>query len=331
MLERLRTILVVTLVTLLIWLYAESQNLDVLRKSGIEVQIIPPATSNLVIRRASPDQTFRLELEGSTGAIAEVTSELSRPLRLPLGTDVMPDRPGKHNVAMTDVLRAIPSIGGLGLTIRGVDPPTLEYTVDRFQDVLLDVRVAELPGVQIEGAIAVNPARVRVRIPMTALGERDPQSLRLVATPDAAALAAVSEGTPANVPALLSLPELPDSSGVAFDVSTVRLAFTLKSQRAALTLPAVPIHLVLPEVDQARYDISLASPFIAGVRINGPSQLLQRIQSGSFPLFAYLILGSDELAQGVTRKQLSFAHWPADLTVESGPHEVEITITRRPQ
>lgn len=329
MLERLRTVVVVTAVTLIVWLYAEGQNLEVVRKSAMEVQLVTPPGSSLVVRRLNPEQTYRIEIEGPAGVMGDVSAELAKAIRAPIGSDPLPDSPGEHQVPVADVLKRLASMNSRGISVRSVEPPMIEYVVDRWQEAVLDVTVPSLFGVEVEGAITVSPSKVRVKVPQTLLGNVDPQRLRLVAVADADAIKRLPEGSVQSISAGLTLPDLQSSEGVQFEVQSVRLTFTVRSQRVTATLSTVPVHLVLPEVDQSRYDISLPSPFVSGVRLSGPSQLINSIESGEVPLFAYLVLGSDELSQGVTRKELSFDHWPAGLKVESGPHVVEVEISRR--
>ncbi|MFG0328761.1 MAG: hypothetical protein ACF8PN_02575 [Phycisphaerales bacterium] len=332
MLERLQSILVVSLITLLIWLYAEGQKLAVLTRSDVRVEIVASENSDLIVRPAAPDRRFSIRIEGPTGALDELEEQLAQAIRVPIGRYEAPSepRPEPYTISMLETFRRHPIFAGRGVSIRSVDPDTLTYSVDRWVAQDLEVQVAPLGSVQLDGPPVVEPSRATVQVAESVLRQLDPNTLHLVATPESSdSIARLPEGEASTVDARLSLPAVADRSLVKISNPAAQLTLTVKSQRVELTKNAVPIHLIMTPLDVAQYTVELERPVIDSLELSGPSDVMAKIERGEIRVIGLLRLTSDDLVRGVTEKTVSFDHLPSGVTVISDPYTATFQIRRR--
>jgi len=329
MLERIQTIFVVSLATVLIWLYAEGQNPAESAEMRILVRLEASDDSNLIVQQDSPVQ-IDLVVQGSTRAMRELQTSISGPLSLQLGQGMLTTAAGPHQVPMLDVLLAHTSFSGRDLLLQHVEPSVLEYTIDRWVSRVIEV-LPEDPGVDIEllEPITCEPSAVELRIPESLLDGRSIEDLQVIAVPRQEALLNLRGGDINRIEADLQVPGVADSNAVRLSVERVTMTLAIGSTRIEMVKTSVPVHLVMTPLDQPRYDISLQEPIISELRLSGSQELIDQVNAGQYKITARVILTSDDLARGITQKVISFAHLPNGLRVESEELIAGLIITRR--
>ncbi len=329
MLERIQTIFVVSLATVLIWLYAEGQNPAESAEVRITVRLEASEDSDLIVQQNSPVQ-IDLVVQGSTRAMRELQTSISGPLSLHLGQGMLTTKVGSHQVPMLDVLLAHASFSGRDLLLQRVEPSVLEYTIDRWVSRVIEVFPEDL-GVDIEllEPITCEPSTVELRIPESLLVDRSIEDLQVIAVPRQEALLNLRGGEINRIDADLRVPGVADANAVRLSIERVQMTLAIRSTRIEMVKTSVPVHLVMTPLDQPRYDISLQEPIISELRLSGSQDLIDQVNAGQYKITARVILTSDDLARGITQKVISFAHLPNGLRVESEELIAELAITRR--
>ncbi len=331
MFDRIQTILVVTLLAILIWLYAEAQNPALPLVQDITIELIPPTGTNL---RVTPNANPRTQitLAGPNAALEDLKRQLQiqNNLQLTLGELTLPTTPGDYNEPIINYLQQHPLFNHNRIRILDIQPNVLTFTVFAMAQHTFNIETAPIPNLQTDGPIEINPPTISATIPADLLNTLDQDTLKIIAVPKLSASQTYEPGGRYTVEATLTIPSIADASVVEFDPNQiVELTFTVHTTRTELAVPNVPIKLVLPPGDQNRYDITISETLIAELKIAGPSDLINEINAKTKHITGEAIFSSDELTQQITTKQISFDHLPDTLTVLSDPITINVTITRR--
>lgn len=327
--SKLQMYTIVTVITALIWLYAESENVKPYDPMPIGVQFVAPPGQNLVVDPASPQQvTIQVRCATSQYAALE---RLIRQGPVPLPVEEDPGRP-LQVLVLRDRLAASP-IGGLGVHIEGVRPETVEVYVEASRDVQMPVSPDALvpPDVQLAVPPMIDPPAATVRMPVSVA--REVGDLRLEASLDPATLNGLAENVPHDVNVPLRLPQalrdrLRTPGAATITPSQVRATIAIRKKTDTLKLTSVPILLLGPWSELNRVSIAVESDqrvVSEEVRLTGPADVIDRIRKGEIKVWAELQLTADELESGITSKQLHI-RVPAGVTVDSPIPQVNFTI-----
>lgn len=329
--KRIQDYLLVTLITALIWLYAEGRNVQTYAPpSPVRVQVDLPS-DDLVVVRQSPER-FNMRFRGARSELDQVRRGLSSGVTLEL--DRM--EPGSMNVVMSEHLREARPIAGLSVNVTTVDPPTMELEIDRLVEREVELSFSPEEVQVAPESLSINPPRVSVTLPegrLEALGEAD--DLELAVEP-AVPARLLPVGRQQTVRGRVRLPpELADDPHVSVEPQEVQLTFTIDTKDDAVTLPSVPVWIMAPPTDLENYRVTLeeGSRVLRDVRVSGPSELVESVRDGSLRVVATLRLSSDDLARSVgdtASGSVSF-ELPPNLTVTSETDAVRYTVERREQ
>lgn len=170
--ETVRTLLVVSVVAVLVWLFAESRTLQT-RTVTVPVEITPGG-SGVAFRLLDPDAwpgTLELELAGPTGLIDTLRGRTAEPIVLELGEE-LPAEPGSRSIDLLDAIRRDELFADSGLTVRRVSPRLLDLQTDRLELLSLPAEV-DLEGVATAGPVTIEPAEIGVRLPASIARDLD--------------------------------------------------------------------------------------------------------------------------------------------------------------
>jgi len=329
MIEKIQTGVVVTLLTVLIWLFAEAQNPAQPFDGEVTIQLLPPAGSNLRVRLQSPNRV-RLQVAGPTATIKTLEKDLQRgPITMRLGEYGLPTVPGEYNRPMIDFLGQNPLLKNHRLRIQQLDPNVIRFSVVEMLDRTINIKPGDLGNIETEGPIEIMPPTLKLSVPSSLLQGMDESSLHAVATPRINTDQTFQAGKRYSFDAVVSVPGIADLSAIKLDTEHVRMSFTVRAIQAPLTVRNVPIQIVLLPVDQNRYDITLAESLIPELEIVGPSDLIERIKRHELIITGQAVFSSDELTRQISEKTVSFDHLPDGLQVRSDPIVIAVTIKRR--
>ncbi len=320
--QEIQTLVIAALFAVLMWVYAEGETINS-HTLRLDVQLIAPPGQRLVIEPESIRQVS-LTVRAATSQWAQLQELERKPFALEVADD-----PGQQFqiVNLKERLRTDARVTGLGGTIIDVQGDNPRVYVERLETLTLPVAVAA-GGLELAGQPRVTPESAAVTAPASAV-----EALRSVTL--LASLAGVSDQSlPENVAVSREVPiSLPPSLAVAHvSIAPPRatVSFAVLKRMESATLGLVPIWVVLPPSETARFAVELSDEnrFLRDVTITGPRDVVAGIKAGEINVWAALRLSADELEQGVATKTLEL-NLPAGVTLTGPPPTVPLTILRK--
>ncbi len=328
---------VVAVITVLIWLLAESESLRT-EKVRVEVQFRADSVSNRLVR-VPPNQDFTgsvsIRLQGPNARVDALAAALRKSIWLEPGMEGVSGKPGEHSVNLEAALRALPLIRESAVSIREVEPATATIVVDGLTTRELPVKIIVPEGQTLDGSPEASPATVKVTIPESAAKELPPEAAA-IARLDAESLTRLPEGrrgTLNNIP--LELPEpVWSMEGVALNPAQVSVTLRLRSRVDVYTVPAVQVQLRLPIDAAGKYELDSDTKELKDITVVGPIDLIGQIKSGKLVPVAAIPLTTQELEQAATSGQVLtkepvFSDIPTPLTFETKQKVVRILVRKR--
>jgi hypothetical protein len=331
------TYAVVTLVTLLIWMLAESEGVrtDTLR---VNVDFAPESGGRVL--EVLPDQgyagTVVITMNGPVARIDALNRELQRTLHLAAG---MPSEAGEHRVDLRAVLSAYPAIRDSGVTITDTDPPAVNVYVDDLVSREATV-VVRVPEGSIASAPSPSPAKATLRYP-SRLAARLPSTLEVYAAIPQASLDALPDGKFATVPGVpLTPPDaLRDQLGsrfVTIEPSSVSVGLTPASSDATGVLATVPVQLLIPPIEFDKWVITLdpTDLSIQNATVVGPADLVQQVVDKKILVVAVVQPTFGELENAARTgqplvKEAVFSLLPGPLRIDAADRSISMTVKAR--
>lgn len=327
MFDRVKIFIMVTLVTLTVWLFAEAESLSSY-SSVSRVQFVAGEGTNRIVRLTEGSTaSVTVDVEGSRAALEKARDILTSGVRLELGKTGVPLADGTHSVNLLEAIHAYQPLTQAGVQVVSVTPQNVTIRVLELETRPTPVD-AQLPGVQVVGSVKVTPETVPVRLPRgewTAMT----QPLRLVArlTDDQIrelpASGVARREVRVTPPATIGGVE-PFASGVP----SVELEFTVKNRNAVANITAAPVQVILPPIESGKWkvDIDPQDQFLA-LEAQGPSEVIERLQTAGNPVIAIVALSSDDLEKGIESKEVAFGQLRAGV-LSAMPDSVRITAPK---
>lgn len=336
MIERAKSFVVITLIAVTIWLFAENQSLGESSDSARVVFVESPSARTLITPRGW-DGDITIDFKGSRAAIARARSLLDeQPIELRPGMPTVPTTDGPAIIDLVAAIGAWEPLARTGVSIASISPARAEVIAREMVDQELPV-AAKLESVQTEGPVRISPERVRTRLPR-AVWEASGQALRLEATLSPTDRSALPPSGPASVLANLTLPaELLSESGVAMQTRVATLSFTIRSTIASFKQDLVPVWPLVPPSDARRPDLVVdvaQDDQLISAEVTGPKEQVDRLREAGARLIAILAITSDDIDRGITSKAVGFAvlregvaqALPEDVKVIPSKATVRLTI-----
>ena len=335
-LARIRTIIVVTLISAMLWLLAESR---MVRTSEIEAQVglmkAQAAGGIELVVRQSPEEpllrTIKVELEGSTSGIDRFARAMQNRFDLRLGREI-PARPGIFTIDLRAELRKAADLDIHGVTIKSVTPETIMIEVDEIETRDLPVRVSVPDGVQTDTTPRAEPLQVRVRAPSTILSGLEAEHARVDLSDSQ--LDALTPGRLETIPgAIVSIDQLDaESWATSITPSQVDVLITLRSITQQLTLDPLPVQVMIApeEIGDWQVEIDGSDRDLVGVVVEGPVEAIESLRNGNVRPRAFISLSFEDLGRGVRSAPAQIMNLPRGCRVVSSEKTVGIRITRTP-
>ncbi len=293
-------IIVITLLTLVVWLFAEVESLtEVQANARLRFENFgEPA--ELLARSLEFDENLTITLVGSRGAIQRARSELDNAIILKPGDPAVPDVDGTHIVRLKDALAGYQPLVNAGVIIESVRPQRVEIQVDELVNIEIDIK-PDLSGIVTQGEVTLTPSKARVRVPKRLATSLANTTLTARVRPER-----LDQATPG--PRTESVPlELPSSiagaEGVQLLTERVTVGFTLSSTITSRVFASVPVQVLLTTESARSWTIEIdPQQQLIPVDLTGSSELLDQIAGEGSRLVAVLALSDIELARGVTEK-----------------------------
>lgn len=325
--SNLKTLLGVVPLTILVWIYAEQQQL-VTDKATVRIAITSADPAHRFVTLLSPsDGTLELTLQGAPSGIDRVKSELeeqmmSQPLSVEVGGEV-PE--GQQLLPALDEIASNRTFYSKGVTVLSCSPEMLSIRVDPVEDRVVSVQAPpDTPGL-IKAVF--QPAQVTMRGSSRLLDDLQRRG-QLVAVADLTDEPVLKQ--PGEHPNVLI--HLLPQENITFEPSSVTADLTVGQAEQTLDVSPVPVKVLATKwlMDNYKFDYKevLAEP----VTLIGPPEQIALVDPRSPKLIAVVELGNDDAGRHEV-KPLTFQNegLPDGVRVkaESAPRTMQIGIDPR--
>jgi hypothetical protein len=315
-LQRIGNALVVTVVTILLWLFAAGRTKET---ATVEMRIrFVSAEPDRVQVEPVDSIPVELSLSGSRREIGQTADRLSgKTLDLRIGRDGVPGTVGEHTVDLVQVLRRSEDVGRGASAIAASKPSNVSIVITETE-VLTATIEPILPGAQLLGEAVAEPATARIIVPR-ALAAAFGSTPRIEAFVPTERTASLQPGRGHTLDVALRVPEVlqPQRRLIRIEPERTRVTFTLVANSSTTTLRLVPVQIAGPpaELEQYLIDVDPEDAFLRDVEVSGPTEAIRTIESGSTPVFAFVHLSADDLARRPDRARIVLWNLPPDVTV----------------
>jgi hypothetical protein len=331
--EFARTMVWVVPLTVLIWVYAEREQIARVNDLPLRIRIRTTNPSRVAILQYEKELT--LDLEGPKIKLDALRQQL---LQSSTGDALLIDYDPRNAMGLQTLQTAdflnneCPAFANSGVKVTAASPGTLTVMVEQVESKVLTV-VAEANGAKLEAPPTFDPPNVRISGPRALLARLATKTIKADLT-QSNALATPGPHELTDVP--LILPSVygndPANSRLVVSPEKVKATFRVRPTDVTYTIPLLPVYALAPAGMIDQYQITFDST-ITGVVVQGPPDLIAGIQNDSLSRRPKAILeySAADLPPGrkITRK-LRF-ELPDGLTIapESANREVEFTLTPR--
>ncbi len=326
--NNLKTAVIVTIIAILVWLYAEGRN--VTEQTLTATVILVDRNPDLVVDQLN-DQV-RIKFRAATSKHEQIRGRLATgPIELPVELT-----PGPNNepqaVSLMQRLATLPVLSDLGMTIISLQPEVLEARVEPIDTV--DMPITVYAGDVALSQVTVTPETIKIRLPHSQAQNlnRTGHTLRadLTTLPNWATLPTNVPHTRREVP--LIFPNSLRSDDIkSSSATTVEVVFTIRKQNQELTLSGVPIHINALWSELSRFDVNIDGGDLVldqDIILNGPSDIIDRIDKKEIRIVAQLRLKLDDFVPGSHTSAADF-NLPPNVTLVTAPPTIRYTITER--
>ncbi len=296
--DRLSTYALVTGVTLLIWFWAAMETRDQ-GSASFRIELVGAADQVVT----PSELTVTVQMEGSSLALERALETTQKSVTLTVGNE-LPSQSGVQRLKLLDVLELNEALTDTGVSLVSVDPIDLDIEIDALVTATLPIE-AVLPGIELDGAVTVDPPQVTVRLPRR-LRERAGDDLRVAANVPGQRLDRLKPGVPNTITATLELPpRLAGDPSVTLDRRLVEITFTVKSRIKETMLPTVRVQIAGPPEDHDEYLIEIENPTLADVTIKADASLISQIERNQAVVIALVHLSQREKERGIEQKPVT--------------------------
>lgn len=334
----LANVAVVTVVSLLLWLWAAGQTRET---STVEVMVlISPSDAERSIVTPAEAIAVSLEIRGARHELERAVDRLSgKTILLRTGRPEVPASPGQHTIDLAGALNRSEEVISLGVAAIGSVPTAT--TIDVMETATVEAKIVPvIPGVQLAGPAEATPGTTRVTLPkslVSGLGA-DPTIEAFVTAAQANAREA---GRRDVIEVNLRVPEALEEQArlVRMVPDRAKVSFTLQSRSSSTVLRLVPVQIAGPPLDLDGYQVSIdpGNEFLRDVEVTGPAATIRQLEEGTAKVFAFVHVSADDLARRITRKRVEMWMLPPGVSVvrigespETSP-DVRFSVRQRTQ
>lgn len=328
----LGTLILVTVVTLLIWLLAAARTQEIAPiAGGIDFVVAGDTAGDRF--KVSPNRIpVTVTVEGAALAVRRARQLISgAALEIPLQAE-----DGRQEIAsLQQAVQRLEAIRSTGIEIVAVDPPEVVVDIAEFVPVQAVVR-EEIKSASTVQDVSVTPEQVTVIVPKAQV-DRLPETLMVDAVIDPREVARLEPGVLQTVRGTLHLPDdLSIAGPVRIEPATALVSFQLVARQRRAVVPRVRVQVISSAQDFGQYAVDLPEPILHDVEIEAAPERIAQVESGQAQVVALVHLSTNDKEKGIDRKAVSgFAIIGADGraepvagTLDGQPHpQVVLSIT----
>ena len=337
---RLQTWLIVTVIAVLVWLYAEGEAVTE-KTEQLQIKFVPPPGVQLAIEPvtrslSNSDATLPVfaTFRASTGQMDQVR-QITNEGPIEIVVNAQPDSQSPEQVIIFRDKLQDTKLGLLGINIVDTNPATATVRVEPLRTEMLDVTV-DVGDVQLAGLPTIEPAKVPVTMPVRIADAM--RGVRVVAQLDELDLSqylANEEHTVNAVP--LELPDELQRKWVELGRDSVKVTFTIRKQTDTWTISYLPVEIQASPLLLRRFSLDIRDEDLnlLEVKLQGPADVVDRIRKKELPVSAAIYPSIDELETALGQGSSATLSVPVKLTlpqgviVQSPMSHVQVKVTRR--
>ncbi len=329
----LKTFVWVAPLTILIWIWAEREQLDTLSGQTVPIEVRIPGTNKVGTIITPRERNVVLSLRGPRAQLDAIRTQLSQRAieqRVALDLDPQLDPSDKdYNFSAQALLQRSDFFEPYGVTITDVSPAQLAVVISELQT--LDVPVRNPPAEQfpnIGPETSYEPSVVRVTGKKQDL--LDPASLYVYPNLTGRDLSKPGTYDLKSIP-LLPSPSL-ESKQVTLSPTNVNAALVVREANIAYTLNSMPVFLSHPADMLNKYQVDY-DPFLERVTLIGRRETIDAIASGKLagaaPKARLEITNADAPPNAQPRTKVVQYDLPEGVTVSPADKAKQIRFTVR--
>jgi len=336
LLGSLRTLAWVVPLTVLIWIYAEREQLYTEPGVIIPIDVTSGDPGHVVVKVLRPSEKMMMaDLRGPRSRVESVKAQFARaggPSALTIVADpkLTPGQP--HDLPAGAFIANNPVFVQNNVQVTNFQPAILTVFVDTYAEEELPV---EAPSTltNLVGKPIFEPAKVKVRAPATALARAKAQGL--VAYADIANLDQLKTPGQQEIPAARVIVPGIEGENVTITPSTVKVTVDVRQSDIDYKIPSMPITLSSPMILQKQYRVECKEYTISNVTVKGPKNMIDLIKNESAKPSAVLEITLDDRPTGGANdkhtRKLRFEGLPENVRVapEDAQREVQFSLVER--
>lgn len=307
-------ILFVTMLTIIIWLWAAGSRRD---EATITTKLLftPPEGSTSTVSPSSIN--IDIMVEGPHAGVDDAKAICQPVLSFPIATS-------DGNVTLSDMAGAINSldvIRATGAQVISTSPASINIDIKTM--VTVEARVEPvLPNVIVSGDMTVNPSTVTLIIPQE-IRNSLPDAITVQAVVSDAALEQLQPSIDYTRDAVVQLPSALANSDVKVSPSRVEVGFKIQSKTQKTTLQQVRVLIAGPAEDYAAFEVTLPRKVIPNVTIEADGAIIKGIDTGDITVFAIVRLATRDMEQRINSKEVT-----SFLAIDGNGkgHPVDVTV-----
>ena len=274
MMDTVKRIALATLITGLVWSYADQVS-ETTERLRVTVQI--PKDDDWYVSPRS--LSGRIVLSGTRRSIQALREKApAGELRIEQKADELGLAPGSGSVDLARLVGAAPLLRDLGLRVVEAEPAILRIEVDKFES--HEVRVVRT---ETSGALTAvfDPPQVMARVPSLVWDANRDAVYAELSLDGLSATAGTNEPPPQEV--LLTVPTSLQSYPITFEPNVVTVQVQANQMTVKGEFPGVPIRYEKNHILEQDWTVQLVGDedFAAGlfpVTLEGPAEIIQQLQ-----------------------------------------------------
>jgi len=288
---------IVSLVTVLIWLWAAGETRERKTFNFVRLQYTVADPTNWVV--APAQQPLTLVVEGSAFVLQNAESLFRRPFKLNLTSER-----GRQNLDVVEHLSNLDHIKDLGIQLISSEPQTVDVELDEFVRSTVAVKPL-LPGVTTEGEVVMEPSEVTLAVPSQVL-TRYPRGITVEAAVERFELDNLAPGEQHQIEVKLRPKEALSPLDFTLTPSKARISFTIRSRTREIRLERVTVQLVVPPSTLGTHQVELETGELDDITISADADIVRRIENDEIKVVAMLHLSEGEVRSRLDSKAVSY-------------------------
>ncbi|MEM9416406.1 MAG: hypothetical protein AAGA29_13160 [Planctomycetota bacterium] len=333
------TVIMVTAISLLVWLYAEDANVKTYNNERVLLKFIPTGEGEMLIDPKAAD--ILVSLSGSNGQFQQFLREIGDQRIVEVSVPLSPGLSSENrSIDLRSELEKSQALEDLGLNLTAIDEETIEVNIQNVATHPFPVQV-NTEGLKLAREAECTVDEVVAHLPASLLTPELLQQPAIVNLADQD-LTGIEPGTETRLTLPITLPfdlaDLPEGFEHRPSATHAAVSFRLVVETESHNIDRLIVKLTAPAIVGDRYVIRIAEEdqVLSDIEVQGPPAQIARLKEngGSGLVLATVdltITEADEAAAGsgvITKPVLVFINLPG-VRLVSEPPRIPIEVRLR--